>query len=173
MELLIQKVDQKAVVPTKAYDTDSGFDLYAINFKEFWERGGTNYERKRDEKYIKDRMIDNLDGRLPIGSQERVLIDTGIMATVGKGYEIQIRSRSGLALNQGLSVLNSPGTCNEGYRNTICVILQNNSGMTQKIKIGDRIAQLVVAKVELPEIKVVETLPASERGPAGFGSTGR
>lgn len=102
-----------------------------------------------------------------------VLIPTGISLSIPSGYEAQVRSRSGLALKQGLSVLNSPGTIDSDYRGEIGVILFNNSKETREIKEGDRIAQLVFAKVELPLFHLeTEQLDQTDRGEGGFGSTG-
>jgi dUTP pyrophosphatase len=101
----------------------------------------------------------------------RVLINTGLSVTVGPGYEIQVRPRSGNALNKGLIVVNSPGTIDESYRGMLGVIVANIGQEAQEIKVGDKIAQLVVSQVCLLSIKEVNTLDNTERGNNGFGST--
>jgi dUTP pyrophosphatase len=106
-----------------------------------------------------------------LGYLDRVLIDTGIQATVGTGFEIQIRPRSGNALKKGLSILNTPGTIDESYRGNICVIMINLSKIVQTINIGDKIAQMVVAPVMLNPIIFVDKLDSTERNNKGFGSS--
>ena len=110
----------------------------------------------------------------PINLQplERRLINTGLYAQLEKGYEIQIRPRSGLALKKGITVLNSPGTIDADYRGEIGVILINLSSENFLISSGDRIAQIVISKHEKVEIKKVKTIDQTERGKKGFGSTG-
>lgn len=100
-------------------------------------------------------------------------IPCGFQMEMPLGYEAQIRSRSGLALKHGLTVLNSPGTIDSDYRGEICVILQNFGSKTVIIEPGMRIAQLVFAKVEHPEFLMkLDSLSETERDDKGFGSTG-
>ena len=103
---------------------------------------------------------------------ERTLVKTGLFAELEKGFEIQVRSRSGLALKKGITVLNSPGTIDADYRGEIGVILINLSKENFIISSGDRIAQLVVCRHEQPIIKLRESLGETQRGEKGFGSTG-
>lgn len=107
---------------------------------------------------------------IPVGG--RKLVGTGTFINVPFGFEAQVRSRSGLALKHGVHVLNSPGTIDHGYTGEIGVILQNSGDKPFRIARGDKIAQLVVAKVELPEFVEVEGFSETERGYGGFGSTG-
>lgn len=104
---------------------------------------------------------------------ERTLVPTGLFIELPQGYEVQIRPRSGLAIKQGLTCLNSPGTIDADYRGEIKVILVNLSNEAQTIQSGDRIAQMVMQKVEtihwLPDSVINET----ERGAGGFGHTGK
>jgi dUTP pyrophosphatase len=100
------------------------------------------------------------------------LIRTGLSISLPSGYEGQVRSRSGLALKQGVAVLNSPGTIDADYRGEIGVILINHSPQNFTVLAGDRIAQLVVAKVAMLDIEEVEELDETERGTGGFGSSG-
>ena len=103
---------------------------------------------------------------------ERRLVNTGLYAQLEKGYEIQVRPRSGLALKKGITVLNSPGTIDADYRGEIGVILINLSNEDFRINSGDRIAQLVVSKHEQPNLEQTDSLDSTLRGDKGFGSTG-
>ena len=170
IKLLIEKLNKGVKLPERAHTTDSGFDLYAENITRIYVHGGGNGEAMLSGEQLK-RRIDGTE--LTLSYLERALIGTGIKATVGTGYEIQIRPRSGLAVKEGLTVLNTPGTIDEGYRDEIGVIIVNLSRADKTIKRGDRIAQLVVTPVILPEIEVVNTLPApNSKRDGGFGSTG-
>jgi dUTP pyrophosphatase len=104
---------------------------------------------------------------------ERKLISTGLAFEIEKGYEIQIRPRSGLAYKHGITVLNSPGTIDSDYRGEIKVLLINLGDKDFEIKKGDRIAQAVVAPVIQVEFLEVENLRETKRGSGGFGSTGK
>ncbi len=103
---------------------------------------------------------------------ERASIPTGLEIALPEGCEAQIRPRSGLALEHGLTVLNAPGTIDADYRGEIKVILANLGGDDFTVRRGMRIAQLVVALVGRVDWREVDTLPASDRGGGGFGSTG-
>ena len=103
---------------------------------------------------------------------ERKLVNTGLYAQLEKGYEIQVRPRSGLALKKGITVLNSPGTIDADYRGEIGVILINLSNDDFIINSGDRIAQLVISKHEQPNLEQTDSLDSTSRGEKGFGSTG-
>jgi len=103
-------------------------------------------------------------------------VRTGIQVEIPEGYEIQIRPRSGLAFNYGISITNSPGTIDSDYRGELIICLRNNKVIpwnAYKVKKGDRIAQLIVNKIEQAEIDVVEDLVETKRGENGFGSTGK
>jgi dUTP pyrophosphatase len=100
-------------------------------------------------------------------------ISTGLFVEIPEGYEIQIRSRSGLAFKHGVAVLNSPGTIDSGYRGEIKVILKNNDYRRYNIKKGERIAQMVVAPVTNATFIEVAELSDTERGEGGLGSTGK
>ena len=104
---------------------------------------------------------------------ERKLIPTGLFVEIPEGYEIQVRPRSGLAIKQGLTCLNTPGTIDADYRGEIQVILINLSAESQIINPGDRIAQMVVQKVEKVEWMLTETITSTERNAGGFGHTGK
>ena len=104
---------------------------------------------------------------------ERKLIPTGLKVEIPLGYEIQIRPRSGLAYKHGITVLNSPGTIDSDYRGEISVLLINLSNEAFEIKNGERIAQMILAKHEVPNFIQLKELSSSERGEGGFGSTGK
>lgn len=103
---------------------------------------------------------------------KRSLIPNGFKMALPKGYEAQIRPRSGLAIKNGITMLNSPGTIDSDYRGEIKVIVINHGEETFKINHGDRIAQMVIAPVQQIEITQVFELPKTKRGDGGFGSTG-
>ena len=105
----------------------------------------------------------------PLG---RALIPTGLCFAIPRGYEIQVRPRSGLAAKNGVTVLNAPGTIDSDYRGEVKVILVNLGAEPFIVHNGDRIAQLVVAPVTTGAFTAVECLDATERGAGGFGSTG-
>lgn len=104
---------------------------------------------------------------------QRAVVPCGFAMAVPRGYEAQIRSRSGLASKYGVSVLNSPGTIDADYRGEVKVVLINLGEEPFEIRRGDRIAQMVVAPVSAVGFSEEETLDATERGSSGFGSTGR
>jgi dUTP pyrophosphatase len=138
----IQRLNPLARVPTRATPGDAGADLYSI--EEVWLYPGT-----------------------------RLLVDTGIAIELPEGHVGYICPRSGLAWACGITVLNSPGVIDSGYRGSIKVQLINTSKATEHvISVGDRIAQLIIQKVELPEFEAAEELNASVRGQNGHGSSG-
>ncbi|HEY0067229.1 MAG TPA: dUTP diphosphatase [Flavisolibacter sp.] len=104
---------------------------------------------------------------------ERKLIPTGLFIELPQGYEAQVRPRSGLAIKQGITCLNSPGTIDSDYRGEIKIVLINLSSEPQVLAPGDRIAQMVVQKVERVSWQPVESLTETSRSEGGFGSTGK
>jgi dUTP pyrophosphatase len=114
-----------------------------------------------------------LTSPITMAPMERVLIPTGLFLALPENWEAQIRPRSGLAIKQGLTCLNTPGTIDADYRGELKVILINLSNEPQLITDGDRIAQMVFQKVEKVILEKVETLEATERGARGFGHTGK
>lgn len=141
IELPIQKLHDDAVVPTRAYAGDAGLDLAACE-------------------------------RLELGPGERALVGTGLAVAIPEGHAGFVQPRSGLAAKHGITIVNTPGLVDSGYRGELKVILLNTDGQEPfVVEPGMRIAQLVV--LPIPEIVPVEveTLPASERGERGFGSS--
>ncbi len=108
-----------------------------------------------------------------IKAGERDVVKTGLAVALPKGYELQVRPRSGLALKNGITVLNTPGTVDSDYRGELMVILLNTSGEDFIIKKNDRIAQAVIKEILQADFAVVDELDSTERGSGGFGSTGK
>lgn len=113
-----------------------------------------------------------VDEPVEIPPGERRLIPTGFSISLPAGYEAQIRPRSGLALKQGITLLNSPGTIDCDYRGEICIILANLGEAPFIVRRGDRIAQMVFAKVERANLQLVEDIDETKRNAGGFGHTG-
>jgi dUTP pyrophosphatase len=114
----------------------------------------------------------NLNHAVLLQPLERKLIPTGLYLELPLGFEAQIRPRSGLAIKQGITCLNSPGTVDSDYRGEIKVILINLSNEPQQVQHGDRIAQMVVSKVATAELIPVQMINETVRGEGGFGHTG-
>ena len=108
-----------------------------------------------------------------IAAGERSLVTTGVSIALPAGYVGLVHPRSGLAAKHGITVLNTPGTIDAGYRGEIMVILYNSSNTDFEVAVGDRIAQLLIQTVETAKFVAVEKLPETERGETGFGSSGR
>ncbi|MGL5055553.1 MAG: dUTP diphosphatase [Fusobacteriaceae bacterium] len=108
-----------------------------------------------------------------LGSLERVLVPTGIKLEILKGYEVQVRPRSGLAIKHGITLLNTPGTIDSDYRGEIKIIVVNLSKDEYKIENGERIAQLVLQKVYQMNLEEVTVINITERNDGGFGHTGK
>lgn len=114
----------------------------------------------------------DLDAPLTLQPLDRVAVPTGLSIEIPAGFEGQVRPRSGLALKQGLTCLNTPGTIDADYRGEVKVILINLSKDPVTLKRGDRIAQLVIARVERATVEEAHELSGTARGSGGFGSTG-
>lgn len=143
--LKVKRLTDTAILPTRATDGDAGLDLYA------------------SESMVVTRGV-------------VTKAHTGIAVEIPHGYVGLIHPRSGLAANHGITVVNAPGTIDAGYRGEVVVLLtqlKTTSYLPVSIIAGERIAQLVIQQVELPEVEEVEELSDSVRGAGGFGSTGR
>ncbi len=114
---------------------------------------------------------DHAEGRT-LSPGERALVPTGLAVAIPQGFEMQIRPRSGLALKQGISLVNSPGTIDSDYRGPLGIILINHGQDAVHISHGDRIAQIVIVPISQARFSVVDELDETERGHGGFGSTG-
>lgn len=152
----------KNEIPSYATDLSAGMDLRA-DLTEIKEKFLVMCD------YHTDKDRNNEVTILPGG---RALIGTGLYIQLPEGYEAQVRPRSGLALKNGITVLNTPGTIDADYRGEIGVILYNASGLPFVVKQGERIAQMVIAKHEKANLINVETLDETDRGEGGFGHTG-
>lgn len=141
---LIERIEKDLPKPARQSEMAAGLDLYA-----------------------------NVTEPTVIKKGARALIPAGIRLALPFGYEAQVRSRSGLAYKYGVSVLNSPGTVDADYRGEVKVLLINHGEEDFIVNRADRIAQLVIAKVEMCKLEETETLPETERGEGGYGSTGR
>lgn len=142
LAVLVRRLDPELALPSYARSGDAGADLVAA-------------------------------AEVTLGPGERALVPTGIAIALPAGYAAFVQPRSGLALKHGLSVVNTPGTVDAGYRGEIGVVLINHD-LTESVHLarGDRIAQLVIQRVERAAFVEVEHLPDSERGAGGYGSTG-
>lgn len=147
-------------LPTYAKLGDAGMDIRA------------DFSNGIKEDFMFGAAYDEMRETILVFSGGRCLVPTGIYTSFPAGYEVQIRPRSGLALKQGITVLNSPGTIDAGYRNEWGIIIQNLGDEVFEIKQGDRIAQAVLTKVEIVDWNVVETLDDSHRGQSGYGDSG-
>ncbi|MGB0120169.1 MAG: dUTP diphosphatase [Solirubrobacterales bacterium] len=143
MQLNFQILSEEATLPTRAHADDAGLDLYASESAH-------------------------------IGPGERWQVGTGVAVEIPAGHAGLVLPRSGLAKRSGISLVNAPGLIDAGYRGELRVLLLNNDpAEIFRVKPGDRIAQLVITPVVVGEPVAVQSLSASERGEAGFGSTGR
>lgn len=115
----------------------------------------------------------NISEPIVLKPMERRLIPTGIYIALPKGFEAQIRPRSGLAIKKGITVLNAPGTIDADYRGEICAILINLSNEDFTIEDGERVCQMIIARHETAEWNEVDVLDETERGEGGFGHTGK
>jgi dUTP pyrophosphatase len=142
VEVLIKRLDPGLPIPERSHPGDAGVDLYAT-------------------------------GDVEIGPGERAIVHTGIAIALPDGYAAFVHPRSGLAARHGVTLVNAPGTIDAGYRGEIRVALLNtDSGAAVRFRRGDRIAQLVIQRVEEPVFFEVAELPGSGRGAGGYGSTG-
>lgn len=162
--LRVKKLFPDAQLPERANPTDSGMDVFVHHF----EKAFTRYCVKE----LDSKCLGFNGAEYTLESNDRVLVATGLSVAIEPGYEVQVRPRSGNALKRGLTVLNTPGTIDSSYRGPVGVIIINTSHLPQTIKIGEKIAQLVVAPVCLSEVIEVEDLDKTDRGAGGFGSTG-
>jgi dUTP pyrophosphatase len=115
----------------------------------------------------------NIESDIVLKPLERALVKTGLYLEIPVGYEAQIRPRSGLEINKGVTVLNAPGTIDADYRGEVCIILINLSSENFVIKDGERICQMIIAKHQRAEWVVFEELIETDRGSGGFGHTGK
>ena len=157
VEMKIRLINRNCL-PVKAHSGDAGFDC-----------------RIRAFGYIEGNKIKELSKKtlyILLPPMKRVLCKLGFTAAIPEGYYAQLVPRSGLALKEGLTILNAPATIDSGYRGEWGAIIINLSGDIKKLKLRQNICQMIIRKVENFEFDRVVSLPASERGEGGFGSTG-
>jgi dUTP pyrophosphatase len=137
------------------------------------EGRGLELPRYQSEHAAGVDLLAALEADLTLAPGERALVSTGIALAIPPGHEGQVRPRSGLAIRDGITMLNSPGTIDADYRGTVRLVVVNHGAAPVTIRRGERLAQLVIARVERAALEVVAELPPSGRGAGGFGSTGR
>jgi dUTP pyrophosphatase len=140
--LRIRRLDPRAVIPSRAYTDDAGLDLHAAH-------------------------------ELVLGPGERGSVGTGISVEIPPGHAGLVLPRSGLAQRHGIALVNAPGLIDSGYRGELRVLLLNTDAReTFSVSVGDRVAQLLLTRIETPAVVEVDELTRSERGAGGFGSSG-
>ena len=170
--LKVEKIYDNSPLPIKPKtNSDSGYDVCAHNVSRIYAHYGSNNEKCLMGDDMEPKFISS--GVLELQSGERVLIGTGLKMTVGEGYELQVRPRRGIALKRGLTIVNAPGTIDADYRGEVGIIILNTSRQTQRITLGEKIAQIVPMKVELLEIEEVKLPEDTKRNSDGYGSTSR
>ena len=137
------------------------------------EGRGLELPRYQSEHAAGMDLLAALEQDLRLAPGERVLVSTGVALAIPAGYEGQVRPRSGLAIRTGLTLVNAPGTIDADYRGTVKLVVINHGSEPVTIQRGERLAQLVVARVERATLELVSELPGTTRGEGGFGSTGR
>jgi dUTP pyrophosphatase len=159
IKIKIKKVRENAILPKKQKEGDAGFDAYISRFK-----SASRAERKLIEWDHQEAYLSPLF---------RIVCCLGFATEIPKGYYAQIVPRSGLALWDGMTIINSPATIDSGYRNEWTAIIVNLSDDEIKLKVGDRICQIIIRKLIGFEFEEAEELNDSERGLDGLGSTGK
>lgn len=172
MKIQIKNISQNPL-PTYEAKGSAGMDIRA-DFsridKDFLYKNPDDYKPYQCENFAFIENDGNITVELP--PHTRALIPTGIHIALPEGYEAQIRPRSGLALKHGITICNTPGTIDNGYLNEIGIILLNTSDKSFEINDGERIAQMVINKIETAEWEEVNELTGYDRG-GGFGHTGK
>jgi len=163
IKIKIKKIGKNSKLPIRLNDEDAGFDAYIYGFQK--------YTKQKIDK--SENPIDINKSEYILNPLQRVDCRLGFATEIPKGYYAQILSRSGLALWYGITALNSPATIDSGFRNEWMVIIVNLSDKPYKLKIGDRICQIIIRKLVDFEFEEVEELNQSERGLNGLGSTGK
>lgn len=175
IKISLKKTIEEVEIPSFGSELSSGFDVKAMRILKVF-KGDTEVVGERFEKIQK---AFEEKGSIKLRAFERVLFDTGLQVAdiehkiADTMIELQVRSRSGIALKQGLIVANQPGTIDEDYRGTIGVILMNSTPFLSEIKKGERIAQIVPGYVPAYKIGFTEEVTETERGNKGFGSSGK
>jgi len=171
IQLAIKRKDDNMKINCTLNDPNTPLPKYESEYASGMDLRAWKYSYPYDLGKVYDFKKEGFNKGLWLRPMERVLIKTGLHIELPKGMEAQIRPRSGLALKHGVTVANSPGTVDSDYRGEVGVILINLSQDPFQINKGDRIAQLIFARVEHCELNVVNKLSETVRGEGGFGST--
>lgn len=165
MIIEVRKIIPDIKLPTYATTGSAGFDLRAMRIMALYQ--GT---KKIDLSEKMSRSIEQ--GIVTLRPGERALFGTGLAFSIPRGYEMQIRDKSGISLKRGLKVFNAPGTIDSDYTGEVGVIIYNSTTFLAEIRIGEYIAQGVIASYKAPTFVSVTELEKTNRGLGGFGSTG-
>ena len=160
LSIPLKRLREDTLIPKPSKEGDAGADERIIGFKMI------SHEKEKKE------LIEVYTDSYTLKPLERIGCPLGFSTAIPKGYYFKVVPRSGLALWEGLSIVNSPGTIDAGYRNEWMAIVVNLSNKDVTLKKGDRICQIILAKMHNYEFIETEELPESERGKGGFGSTG-
>ncbi len=161
MKIPILKIHKDAKIPKESNQGDAGRDAHIVGFR---------IPKVDGEKRT---LIEMQEETYVLKPLERIGCRLGFATAIPEGYFFQVVPRSGIALWDGLSIVNTPGTIDTGYRNEWMAIIVNLSNKDVTLKKGDRICQIILAKLYDYEFEEVQELPSSERGQGGFGSTGK
>ena len=156
-----KKVNGEAIIPKPSKKGDAGADAHIMGFKKIINENG------------KKELIEINSDTYTLKPLERIGCPLGFATAIPEGYYFKVVPRSGLALWEGISIVNTPGTIDSGYRNEWMAIVINLSNKDVVLKRGDRICQIILGKIYDFEVVETDTLPDSERGLGGFGSTGK
>jgi len=163
------KLEEGVLLPQYESEKAVGFDVIAFSIMVAY-KGDNEVIGEKLEK-IRNGFLER--GYIKIRPFERILFNSGLtVADMASNFELQVRSRSGVALKRGLFVANQPGSIDSDYRGVVGIIIYNSTPFLAKIERGERIAQLVPKEVIRPSITSEDTITETERGAAGFGSTG-
>jgi len=156
-----KKVNKETIIPKPSKKGDAGADAHIMGFKQIVNEKG------------KKELIEINSDTYTLKPLERIGCPLGFATAIPEGYYFKVVPRSGLALWEGISIVNTPGTIDSGYRNEWMAIIINLSNKDVVLKKGDRICQIILGKIYDFEVVETDTLPDSERGLGGFGSTGK
>ncbi|MFX0048821.1 MAG: dUTP diphosphatase [Candidatus Hermodarchaeota archaeon] len=161
LKIPFKKINEETIIPKPSKKGDAGADAHIMGFKKIV-----------NEKGIKELIEINADS-YTLKPLERIGCSLGFATAIPEGYYFKVVPRSGLALWQGLSIVNSPGTIDTGYRNEWMAVVVNLSNINITLRRGERICQIILGKIQQYEFVETDELPESERGLGGFGSTGK
>lgn len=165
IKIKIELIRENAKMPIRAHEKDAGFDCYISEFNQIYYI--ENINGINTKQFIKSKYSE-----YHIEPQGRIACRLGFKSEIPEGYYGQVVPRSGNAMWKGLTVTNSPGTIDAGYRGEWIAIVHNTGLESQKLKIGDKICQFIVKEMVDAELEKVDSLEDSKRGEKGFGSSG-